>query len=225
VHPRQFCCAARLALTPQAVLLAGRASPIDDDSALQPEAVLIVVKGADYFVAVIAKPGVKVFGLDRAQGKFLAQLNVEPPTYRHGESALGAAARTECVSAIARVVLAGETDAHPAEVQLGKWLERALASERKPRSKQKGKTIPVYVAAYGGGDCLAKVFAATQIRRYADQTAEVISERAPATSTIKALAYAGAPRGSERDWGADVHERWRCFDFRKILSQDHAGRE
>src|SRR5208283_401409 len=210
---------------PQAVLLGGRASPINDDSALEPEAVLIVIKGADSQVAVIAKAGVEVFGLDGAQGKFLAQLNVEPPTYRHGESGLGATASTEIVSAIAWVVLAGDTDAHPAEVQLGKWLERALASEGKPRSEQEGKRSPIDVAANRGGDRLTKIFAAAQVSREADQTAKVNRERAPATSTVKALAHARAPGDRERNRGADVHERWRCFNLRVILSQSQAGRE
>ena len=50
------------------------ATPPNDDSALQPKAVLIVIKGADGRVAVIAKAGIEVFGLDGAQGEFLVQL-------------------------------------------------------------------------------------------------------------------------------------------------------
>ncbi|MGA6988162.1 MAG: hypothetical protein WBZ01_19035 [Terriglobales bacterium] len=147
----------------------GAASPVNDNSTLQPKAVLTIIKGADFQAAVIAKAGVEVFGLDGAQGKLLAQLNVESPTHRQGESGLRVAAGTETLSALTVAVLAGETDAHPAEVQLGKWLESALASERKPRSEQKGKTTPVNVAAQGGGDCLTKIFAAAQVSREADQ--------------------------------------------------------
>jgi len=206
-------------------VLIGRSAPLDDYSALQPEAVLIVIKGTDSLVAVIAKPGVKVFGLDGAQGEFLVYYDVKTPAYRHCESALRAAASTELVSAIAWVVFARQTDAHPAEVQFGKWLERALASERKPRPEQKSKPSSVNVAANGGWDRLAKVLAAAQVSRYANQTGDVISECAAATSAVKALAHARAPGDRERNRGADVHERWRCFNLRVILSQSQAGRE
>lgn len=64
-------------------------SPVDNDSTLQPKAVLTVVVAAGSQGTVVAKAGVEILSLDQAQGKFPAQLNLKTPTDRQGESVRG----------------------------------------------------------------------------------------------------------------------------------------
>ena len=92
--------------------------------------------------------GVEVFGLDEAQRDFLVDLNVKPSTCGQGES--GCRERGIAGAQIRNVGAAIETQAHPAEVHIYKWLESALVAKGNPRSEQKGKRIPANVGAYRG---------------------------------------------------------------------------
>jgi len=201
-------------------LFGGRPTPSDNDPALQPEAVLIVVKGADGQRTIIAKAGVEVFRLDEPQGEFLVEFDVKSPTDRHSEGGF----RNAWLGRADRGVSALDADPHPAEVEFGKGLEGARTPEGKPGAEQKGEAGAAKILANRSGNGLAKVFAATQVRRHSDHTCKVIGQRTPATGTVKALAYVRTPRCVERNRGTDIHEGWRGFNLREFLSRSDAGR-
>jgi len=171
--------------------LLGATAPRNHDSAFQTEAVLIVIVGADIGRTAIAKASVEILGLDGAQGDLFAQLNVESPSCRHGEGVLGICVAVAERVAIRGAALATQGDAHPTEVDFEEWPERAAAAEGEPRPEQIGEAVPVHFRAYLCGHGLAKILAATQVGRDAEQAGDVVSDGASTAGAVKALFNAG----------------------------------
>jgi hypothetical protein len=157
-------------------------SPVNDDSTLQPEAVLIVVVAASRRSAVVAKAGIEILSLDEAQGEFLAHFDLKPSPYCHGESVPGVSVASSGINAIRCAALASERDARPAEVDLEKWFELAAVSIGKPRPEQVGELVSVNRIAEAVR--IAEDLATSQISRNADHTTHVVGDRASATSAI-----------------------------------------
>src|SRR6266404_4062104 len=117
--------------------------PVNDDSTLQSKAVLTVVVVADSQGTVVAKASVEILSLNESQREFVAQLDLQTPACRQGESV-----RTELSPACGSDArncgaLATNRYARSAEVDLDKWFEPAATSIGKPRPEQVGKLIPV----------------------------------------------------------------------------------
>jgi hypothetical protein len=155
-------------------------TPPENDPALQPKAILIVIVAAERQIAVIAEAGVEILRLDEPDGKFPIHDDVKAATYRHGEGILAIRSAGAGSPAVAT-----ETEAIPTEVDFGKWLDPALVSI--------GKVIPAKFCSQGG-NCLADIFAATQVGRYADNTTHVVRDRATATNAVKICAKTLARR-------------------------------
>src|SRR5271170_1107069 len=135
-------------------------TPPENDPALQPEAVLIVIVAAERQIAVIAEASVEVLSLDEADGKFPVHDDIKAAAYRHGEGILAVSS-----ASAGRPAIATKTEAIAAEVDLGKWLDPALVSIGKPRPEHIGKVISAKLCSQGGNG-LTNIFAATQVSRY-----------------------------------------------------------
>jgi hypothetical protein len=112
-------------------------TPTQNDPALQPKAVLVVIVAAEFEIAVIAEAGVEILNLYHSYGKFPGYVDVKAPTYRHGESILAIRRATARSPAVAT-----QTETIPAEVDLAKWLDFALTSIGKSWPEHIRKIIP-----------------------------------------------------------------------------------
>src|SRR6202043_1221897 len=98
-----------------------RFSPLNDDSTLQPKAVLTVVVAADRQATVVAKASVEILSLDEPQREFPAQPDLKPPACRQGKSVLGEGLAARGIDTIKCAAVASKRYAHSAEVDLDKW--------------------------------------------------------------------------------------------------------
>lgn len=184
-----------------------RTLPGDDESTLQPEAILVVIVAAECQIAAISEASVEILCLDESYGEFFVQLDVKAAAGRQGESILGIG------DAVASsVVVATEFEAIPAEIHLEKWLELAAISIGEPWAEHIGKITPAKFCTQSG-DVITKIFAATHVSSNANHAAYVVGDRATTASAVKAFAKGRARNSNRSPWrngegsrGADEHE-------------------
>jgi hypothetical protein len=156
--------------------------PVDDDAALQSKAVLIVVVAAHSKSAAVAEPAVEVFKLDKAQGDFLAHLDLKATADRQGESIARKAVAIGGCDAVSCTALTSDRGAHSTEVKFGKWFELAGISVCKSWPKKVCKLTPADRVT--DSVSIAKYFAPAQIGSQAYHAAKVVLDRTPTARAI-----------------------------------------